>query len=245
LSGTLSLALDRQAYIDHVTDGRDLPAVSSFHPAMWAHDPALKPLPHDPGEAARLLEEAGWRDRDGDGILDTPAGPAAFTLLFFSGLPAHEKIATLAKESLEPLGIEVRLQGLDWPSLLKETRGDRTFHAAVKRWGLDLDPDPYDFFHSSEADAGQNYGGYSNPEVDRLSEEGRRTLHVERRVDLYHRVERILREEQPYTFISHPTTSLGISRRMRGVEVGPTGSWDWYPASLDWWVESHRPQRQR
>ncbi len=230
-----SLALDRQGYIDHVTDGHDLPAVSTFLPGAWAHDASLTPLPHDPAAARGLLAEAGWRDTNGDGTLETPRGPATFTLLYFSGLPAQEKIATLMKEALEPLGVKVRLQGLDWPSLKAKVQG-KSFDAAVYRWNLDPDPDPYDFFHTSEGEHGQNFGGYSNPEVDRLAEEGRRTLDPGRRAALYHQVERILREEQPYTFISHPAAALGLSRRLRGVEIGARGFWGWYPAPMRWWV---------
>ncbi|HXI02221.1 MAG TPA: ABC transporter substrate-binding protein [Candidatus Saccharimonadales bacterium] len=237
-----SLAFDRKGYIDHVTEGQDIPAVSTFLPTVWAHDPNIAPLPYDPAAAARLLAEAGWKDRDGDGILDTPAGPASFTLLFYSGLPVAEKIATLVKESLEPLGVRVGLQGLDFPSLRERVRG-HSFDAAVYRWTMDVDPDPYDFFHSSQAESGQNYGGYSNPEVDRLSEEGRRTLDLAGRAAIYHDLEKILREEQPYTFISHPTTALAVSRRLRGIEVGPRGFWGWYPAPLRWWIPTDQRRR--
>ncbi len=239
----LSLAFDRRAYIDHVTGGDDLPAVSSFHPRIWAHDTALDPLPHDPERAAALLAEAGWADRDGDGILETPSGPASFTLLFNSGLPAHERIASLFQDAVKPLGIDVRLLGIEWPLLLEKISG-RSFEASVYRWGLDVDPDPYDFFHSSQAVSGQNYGGYANPEVDRLAEEGRGTLDPAARAALYHRVERILREEQPYTFISHPAAVLGTSRRVQGVSFGPSGFFGWYPASLEWWVTASPPRRR-
>ncbi len=239
-----SLAFDRQGFIDHVTDGQDLPSVSTFQPGAWAHDSSLTPLPHDPEGARKLLAEAGWRDTDGDRTLETPAGRASFTLVFNSGLPVAEKIATLMKESLEPLGVRVRLQGLDWPTLKERVRG-KSFEASVYRWTLDPDPDPFDFFHSSQGEHGQNFGGYSNPEVDRLSEEGRRTLDFERRTALYHQVERILREEQPYTFISHPAVALAVSRRVRGVEIGPRGFWGWYPAPMRWWVLPDPPPQTR
>lgn len=238
-----SLAFDRQGYIDHVTEGNDLPAVSTFHPRGWAHDPSLEPLPHDPEAAARLLDEAGWRSEAG-GARVTPRGPAAFTLLFNSANPAHEKIATLMKESLASLGVKVRLQGLDFPTLRDKVNA-RAFEAAVYRWYLDPDPDPYDFFHSREAEQGQNLGGYSNPEVDHLAEEGRRTLDLRRRADIYHQVERILREDQPYTFVSHPTVAIAVNRRIRGVEVGPRGFWGWYPAPMRWWVLQDPPRRTR
>jgi peptide/nickel transport system substrate-binding protein len=232
----LSLALDRQRYIDDITDGADLPAVSTFHPASWAHDPELGALPHDPLEAARLLDEAGWIDGDGDGRRESPRGRAAFTLLYNSGNPNDESLGVLFQESLASLGVGVTLQAMDFPTLREKVRG-RSFEAAIYHWGLDADPDPFDFFHSGEAGSGQNLGGYSNPEVDRLVEEGRRTMQVDRRAAIYHEVERILIAEQPYSFVSHPVTAIGARRRVNGLDVGPAGFWGWYPAPLRWWVE--------
>jgi len=239
----MSLALDREAYVREVTRGNDLPAVSSFHPMTWAHDPALAPLPHDPDEAVSLLASAGWRDRDADGILDTPSGPASFTLLFSSINPQHERIALMLQAALKPIGVQVSLQGLEFAVLREKVRA-HAFEAAVYRWGLDADPDPFDFFHSSQHASGQNYGGYASAEVDRLAEEGRATLDIAARAAIYHRLERILRDEQPYTFIAHPGTVLGVSRRLRGLEVGPAGAWGWYPASLRWWIADGGGRRE-
>lgn len=239
----LSLALDRPGYIRHLTGGQDLPAVSTFHPSSWAHDPELEPLPHDPGEAAALLAQAGWNDTDGDGILDTPAGPAEFTIIYFSGAAVAESIATMLQESLAGLGVKVHLQGLDRQGIRERVRG-RSFQAAVYTWYMDPDPDPYDFFHSSQSEYGQNFGGYSNPEVDRLAEEGRREMEPSRRARLYHQVEKILREEQPYTFLAHPMNTLGVSRRVCGLEFGPAG-WSWYPSPLQWWVDPSLPPAGR
>jgi len=236
----MSLALDRDGYIREITQGNDLPAVSSFHPVSWAHDPDLKPLPYDPNAAAGLLASAGWRDRDGDGVLDTASGRASFTLLFRAGNPEHERLASLFQSAVKRLGVDVSLQGLEWPVLLEKARG-HAFDAVIYRWGLDADPDPYDFFHSSQYPTGQNYGGYSNPEVDRLAEQGRRTLDIKARAALYRRLERILQDEQPHTFISHPSATVGLTRRLRDVEVAPTGLWAWYPSFLRWWVAADAP----
>lgn len=215
----LSMALDRAGYIEHVTGGADRAAVSTFHPAIWAHDPSLEPLPYDPAEAASLLKQAGWS--------------TDFTLLYYSGNRSHEKIATLLQDALGRLGISVSLQGLEWTVFLEKVRGG-SFDAAVYRWNLDPDPDPFDFFHSSQAEGGQNYGGYSSPVFDRLAEEARRTPDPAARRAIYHRIERILREDQPYTFISHPASVAVVSRRLEGVEFGPSGFWGWYPAQLQW-----------
>jgi peptide/nickel transport system substrate-binding protein len=240
----LTLAFDRKAYIEKIKMGADLPAVSIFHPLGWAHDPNLLPLPHDPKAAAALLAEAGWRDGDGDGILDTPSGPASFTLCFRSGVPDLEKSATLFQAAVKPVGVEVRLQALEGKVWMERTRTGN-YEAVVYRWLLSTDPDPYDYFHSSQHPEGQNYGGYANPEFDRLAEEGRRATDRLERAALYHRIERILREDQPYTFISHPGIVLGVSKRLRGVEVSPIqGLFGWSPSVRAWWIPASEQKRR-
>lgn len=238
----MSLALNRQAYIRHVTRGNDDAAVSSFPPVSWAHDPSLEPLPYDPNLAAKLLAEAGFADRDGDGVLARGGRRAEFTLLLVSGVPEQESVGAMFKESLASIGVILHLQSFE-RSVLRDKVYAGAFEAAIYAWNLDEDPDPYDFFHSSQRAGGQNLGGYSNPEVDRLADEGRRTLEVAKRVEIYHRVERILREEQPYTFISHQRAIVGISRRLRGVKAGATGIWGWSPGPLDWWIPAGLQRR--
>src|SRR5262249_45565824 len=66
----LAMAFDREAYVSKIQRGFGAEAVSIFPPHTWAHDASLSPLPYDPNAARSLLASAGWRDRDGDGVLD-------------------------------------------------------------------------------------------------------------------------------------------------------------------------------
>ena len=237
----ISLAFDRHAYVSHVAKDHPPLAVSTFLPGSWAHDPELAPLPYDPDQAAALFAEAGWADRDGDGVLETPHGPAQFTLLAVSGSPAVQ-MGEMLKEGLAPLGVRVDLLALEWKVLRQRVRAG-SFQAAFFRWNMDVDPDPFDFFHSSQAARGQNFGGYSNAELDRLVEAGLHETDQALRAEIYYQVERILVEEQPYTFIFHPVATVGMNRRVHGVQIGQRGLWGWQPGILDWWIpeEERRP----
>ena len=91
-------------------------------------------------------------------------------------------------------------------------------------WFLGRDPDNYDIWHSSKTREGEfNFIGYSNPEVDKLLEEGRRTFDQAKREAIYHRIHEILYEEQPYMFLYSGQTLPIINKRFRNVEVSPIG----------------------
>ena len=91
-------------------------------------------------------------------------------------------------------------------------------------WGLSLDPDMYDIWHSSKTKEGEfNFVGYSNEEVDRLLLEGRRTFNQDERKKIYHRIHEILYEDQPYLFLFVPDALPILNSRFKGVEVAPSG----------------------
>ncbi|MBI3448106.1 MAG: hypothetical protein HY049_04180 [Acidobacteria bacterium] len=229
----LALGFDRQGYIDRILKGLARPSTSTFLPESWAHDPRVKPLPYDPDLARKLLRKAGWRDRDGDGILDTASGPAAFTLTYPAGQPPIETLAVLLQSSFKNLGLDVRLEPLEY-HVCNQRVQEHQFEAAVKPWGLDSDPDPSDFFESSRWPGGQNFGGYASAEIDRLVEQGLHTMAIPERAAIYHRLEAMLQDEQPYMFVTHMTAVIALNRNLRGIEFG-TASIYGYPAPISWW----------
>ena len=110
---------------------------------------------------------------------------------------------------------------------------ERQFEAIILGWGLSRDPDCYDIWHSSKTKPGEfNFINYSNPEVDRLLEEGRRIFEREKRRQIYHQVHEILYEEQPYLFLYVADALPAVHERFRGIEPAPLGIGynfiDWY-----------------
>lgn len=238
----MTLSLDRRAFLASVLHGLGRIATSTFSPGTWAFDETIAPLPHDPAEAARLLDEAGWRDSDGDGVRDRGGRRFEFTLLVFQGNVAAGRIAQVLQDALRGQGVRVEIASLDWPAFLRELRG-RTFQAQISNLTLDVDPDPFDTWHSSQIGSGNNFTGYADAEVDRWCEEGRRTFDPAERAALYRRVQQRLHRDQPMTFLFHPEWVVGVDSRLRGFRVGPSGPWRWFPGALDWWVPLDRQRR--
>jgi peptide/nickel transport system substrate-binding protein len=227
----LSLALDRESYVQSVLRGSGRAATSLFHPAVGGADPDLPPLPYDPAAAAALLERAGWRlDRD-SGVRRKDGIPFRFTLLIFG--PAEDQVlfSQVAQEALRGIGVDMAIQRLDWPTLRERLRGGR-FEAALS--GLVFRPDPdyvHALLHSSQIDGGQNYAALRDPAIDRSLEEARATLDPRRRAALYREVDRRLRDLQPYAPLFVPVQQVAVSRRFLHVEASPRGLLDHFPGA--------------
>jgi peptide/nickel transport system substrate-binding protein len=230
----MTFALDRPGFIRNVWHGRAVPAASHIPPGSWAHAPGVEPYPFDPDRSRRLLDEAGWTDRNGDGVREKKGREFSFTLLYAATGQTNDQAAAFFQENLRQVGVRAELVKMEFKTMLDRLRSHRT-EAFMSGFSLDVNPDPYDFFHSSQAKGGINHTSYSNPEMDRLCEEGRRELDTVRRKAIYRRVQEILSEDQPFTFIFHPTFNLGISRRYRNVVVSPLGIFHW-PGITHWWV---------
>ena len=117
----------------------------------------MSPTVFDPKKAKSILEEAGWRDSAGDGILEKEGEKFSFTLLTNQGNDTRKMACEIIQKSLREIGIEVKIQIVEWGTFLKEFIDKKRFDAVMLAWQLPEDPDNYDIFHSSRAEGGFNF----------------------------------------------------------------------------------------
>jgi peptide/nickel transport system substrate-binding protein len=234
----LTLAIDRQGIIDGVLLGQGVRSVGPFVPGTWVYNEALAPWPYDPARARRLLALAGWADTDGDGLLDKDGLPFRFTILTNQGNDERVKAAIIIEYQLKRIGIDVRIRTVEWAAFIKEFVHKSRFDAILLAWTVPQAPDPYAVWHSSAArPGGLNVTGYVNREVDSLIERARYSLDEAVRKPLYDRMQEILHEEQPYTFLYVPYALPMVHARFQGIESAPAGitynieKW-WIPPGL-------------
>ena len=172
-------------------------------------DPKIPPIEFDPKKALSLLKEAGWEDKDKNGILEKMINGQKKEFVFtlsFSRAEA-ERYLTLYQEELKQVGIKLSLKTLDFPSLLRMI-DDQNFDAVSLGWGAgSIDFDPKQLWHSeSMKKGGSNHISYSNKELDKLIDRGRSLLDKNERIKVYRQIYRILAEEAPYIFLFHGRT---------------------------------------
>jgi peptide/nickel transport system substrate-binding protein len=211
----LTLAIDRPRLVDTLYRGRARVGVSPLVTGIWAHDPSLEPLPHDPAAARRELAAAGWRDGDGDGVVERAGAPFRFDLVTNTGAAVRADALVLIQDDLRRVGVEARPRVVEPNALMPEVaRG--SFDAWLAGWEIDTALDLWANFHSQAIAAASNFGGYSDPAMDRLLDEFERVADEAAARALLSRIERVLHQEQPYTFLWEPQRFDGASRRLGG-----------------------------
>jgi peptide/nickel transport system substrate-binding protein len=230
----INYAIDKQEIIDGVYLGLGINIASPYKPGTRWSNPDLKPYPYDPAKAKTLLKEAGFADTNGDGILDRDGKPFSFEIITNQN-KEREKSSVLIQRRLKDVGIDVRIRAIEWASFISRFIKTGDFDVVVLGWGLGLDPDQYNIWHSSQQAPGQfNFIGYNNPAVDKLLEQGRLELNPDKRTQIYHEFARVLLEDSPIVYLSAGYGLTAIHKRVKGIDnpAPPAGvgwnSYDWY-----------------
>jgi peptide/nickel transport system substrate-binding protein len=190
----LAHAVDRERIIRHLLKETAIAANSLLSPLNWAHSNNARSWLYDPARAKQLLDEAGFRDPDGDGPLPR------FRLSFkTTNIDLRRRIAEALKEQLQQVGIELEIRSYEWGTFFSDVKKGN-FHLYSLAWVGIMDPDVFfQIFHSASVPPnGDNRGRYSNRQVDRLLEQGRTTNDVTARKLVYRQVQDILAEDLPY-----------------------------------------------
>ena len=220
----ISYAIDKNQIIQGVLQGLGVAATGPYKPDTWAYNPNVKQYPYDPEKARQLLAKAGWTDTNGDGILDKGGHPFEFAIMTNQGNAQRQLTLEIIQRELRQLGIIVKPRVVEWSTFINEFIDKRNFEAIILGWSLSPDPDQYDIWHSSKTGLREfNFISYKNPEVDELLEKGRSVFDPKERKKYYDRLQEILAEEQPYTFLYVPYALPAIHRRFYGVEPAPAG----------------------
>jgi peptide/nickel transport system substrate-binding protein len=232
----MSYAFDHDQMLEKLCFGLYKPCVGNFPEGSWmASRKKLAPYKQDLDTAEALLDEAGWTDHDGDGVrdkeIDGQLVPFEFSMLV-NNQPLRVKIATLLKENLDQIGIRLNVRPLE-ATVLQQLTQDKKFQAYFGGWGSGTDPDTSENIWATAA--GRNFISYSNPEVDRLFIEGRRELDRAKRAEKYARIQEILYEDQPYTWLYMRNSFYGFSKNLRGYVFSPRGPYHYSPGFGSLW----------
>jgi peptide/nickel transport system substrate-binding protein len=220
----MTYLLDRERIVDEIYLGYGEVAISPFNPRSKQHDTSLIARAYDLEKGKALLAEAGFADRDGDGLLEDASGrPFEFELVYFQGNDDTSRMVLFLRDQLARAGIKLEPKPTEW-SVMIDLLKKRDFDAITLGWTSGLETDLYQMFHSSQIEGGgNNFVGYKNLEFDALVDEARATVDEETRMPLWMQAERHLFDDQPYTFLMRRKSLVFIDRRIQNIEQTRVG----------------------
>ena len=204
----LDLAIDRAALVNVVFSDMYRAGVQPVPPSSPFFNPGVQVPARDVAKAKALLKQAGVTLPVKLDLL-TPNDPDI--------MQAAEVIQSMAAEA----GFEVRIQAMEFASSLSAAqRGE--FQAYMIGWSgrLDIDGNLYQFVHGGQ---GNNYGHYADPAVDKLLDEARGSVDLEKRRGLYAQAMPDLRRDLPITYVWNPRNIVGLSAKLSGFRAVPDG----------------------
>lgn len=233
----LSLAIDRRRLIDTLVFGYGEPAASHVAPVCWNHDRDLAADELDPVRARALLAGDGWRDSDGDGILEKDGRPLRFEILTRQGDPVRENGAVILRENLRAVGAEVSLRALELGAAL-ELLGEGRFDAYLGLVNLNVYGDATPYLHSTATDR-FNQGRYANAQVDSLLDAVLGMRDREAAGLAWRRIQALVAVDQPVAYLFYPEILVGVGPRLQDVRPHMLSPFN---NLAQWWI---RPEDRR
>lgn len=215
----LAYALDRRPLIRFLLGGEARPADSVLPPESWAYDARVAKYAYDPAKARRLLDDAGYSEKDG----------TRFHLVMKTSTEeASRAMAAVFQQQLRNVGITLDIRSFEFATFFSDiTHGE--FQVYSLRWiGGNEDPDIFEYaFDSSRIiPNGANRQYYSNPRVDELIARASTELDQNARKQDYAEIQQVLAEDLPYINLWYFDNVMVYSKRVRGLEMNPSGNYD-------------------
>lgn len=220
----MTLLTDRDRIVKEIFLGYGEVAVSPFCTRCKQHDANLTPHPFDVGAARALLKEAGYMDRNNDGILDDAAGkPFEFELTLNQDNEDTKRMVLLLKDLFAQAGVLLKPVPTEWAVMVERLK-TQDFDAITLGWTSGIETDLYQMFHSSQTTANaSNFISFNHPELDKLIEQARRTVDESARLQLWQAAEKILHDEQPYTFLLRRQSLVFVDKRVKNITMTGLG----------------------
>jgi peptide/nickel transport system substrate-binding protein len=221
----LAHLIDQKTILTQIYGDIDQPANEMLLPTSLGYDPSLNQPAFDVAGAEKDFAALGWK-RGAGGKLMRDGKPLTLTLSTHSEDPNRVQAMEFLQAVFTDAGIDTKVSLADFPSFFTAVRQGRTQIALL---GMALNvPDPdrilYDQMHSG---GGNNWSGYSNPEVDKLLDQGRRG---EDRLAAYQKAEAILVQDLPLYMLSYQGYQAFYKPELKSFEPNPRG----YLRSLLW-----------
>jgi peptide/nickel transport system substrate-binding protein len=229
----LTLAIDREQLVAAVRNGLGTVTAGPLGPWHWAYDPSAAPLPFAPDSAGGLLDRAGWRDADADGVRERDGEELRFEIVTNPN-PVRQDIAVIVQSQLAAVGVAAEPRTMESAALgAAVTSPERRYDAAILGFEQDWVLDDRDLWACERIGQPWQFTSYCDPDLDLVLDSLPRALEPGERRRLYRRYNDIVRRDQPFTFLFFETVADGVRRELGGLELDARGE---LASVRGWWI---------
>ena len=222
LRRALFMAVDRDRLLHNVLGDLAKVPPGPMSQLYWIWDPETRELPHDSGQAARLLTRLGWTDSNGDGVRDRDGHPLAFRLLVPTSSAIRRQYARLLQEQFRTMGVDMQLDEVAFSVFNERARAGR-FDALINVWSTDPTPAsgiPQGWTH--EGFGRSNYIRYYNPAFEKLVDRAVSTAANRAEAKRAWRTAiEVLNQDAPGIFLYATQNDAAVQTRVTDVQIRP------------------------
>ena len=230
----MTLGINREQIVQAILHGEARLAASPIPPWSPLYPGDVQPLPHDPARAQQLLEQAGWRDANNDGVREKGGAPLRFSLIT-SDNPVNRAVAEVVQADLKRIGVDAQVRIMEFQTLLAQHKS-RDFDAVFSSWVMDnfqVAAAPTALLHSKFARVPEstNRSGYVNPQADRIMDRAFGATDPAQAQAAWREFTQLMNEEQPFTFMFWLNELAAAGPRVQNVhmdvrsEIVSIGEW--------------------
>ncbi len=214
----LNYATNKNQIIQDILNGEGRSVDSPIPSGVWGYANDLKIYDFAQDHANNILEAAGWKDTDNDGIREKKGEKLEFELVT-TDFKELQQTANILQEQWSKIGAKVNIKILNIGEIQQEYIRPREYQALLFGEVLGLDPDPFSFWHSSQKkDPGLNLALYDNSKVDVLLRDARQIIEPELRLKKYREFQQLVIDDAPVVFLYSWYQIYYTSKKIKGFE---------------------------
>ena len=224
----LMYALDRKSFLKAEYGSDDLVSLgmAPISPVSWAYpgNDALNAYDYDLDKAAKMLDDAGWKDTDGDGIRDKDGTPLHLNWLVYTDSTWPGTLSSMAYDSWHKIGVDLEITQMDFNTVSSMTMdaepGEKDFDIYTMGFSLSADPDPTGGLYDADAyvAGGFNASGFRDDKSQELIAEGLAEFDQDKRAEIYKEWAIRQNELVPTAIIAYRSEIWGIADRVHGLD---------------------------
>ena len=207
----LCMAVDKQEILNIVAGGKGNIIGSNMFPnfGVYYNKDMETYYTYQPEKAKELLAKAGYNE----------SNPLTFTMKVPSNYDFHVATAQVLVEQYKKIGVEVKLQLIEWPTWLTDVYRGRDYEATIV--GLDAALAPSDVVRRYRSDASGNFMNYKSDAYDALFDKAKASVSNEEKITYYKQLQEMLTKDAASVYLQDPAKLVAVNKRFTGYRFYP------------------------